>query len=458
MQYKKHITHLFIAAIFFISSGISFADDMEKMNDWENPHVIGINKEAPHATLIPYTSESEAVAGDIEASSFYKSLNGTWKFLWSSNPEQAPDDFHRTDYDVSQWDDIPVPSNWQLQGYGTLMYLNVRYPFEKNPPYIQHNYNPVGCYRTVFTVPEEWEGRQTCIHFKGVESAFYLWLNGQIVGYSQGSRTPAEFDLTPYLTSGKNILAVKVFRWSDGSYLECQDFWRLSGIFRYVYLFSVPLIHIRDFEVITDLDDSSRDAELKVKARVHNKSKTAVSHITVEGRLIDPEGNQVEPRPFITGECVYLASDNEGIVTMRASLSNPLQWTAETPHLYTLVLSLKDHEENILEIESCRIGFRKVEVKNGQLLVNGKPIYIKGVNRHEHDPVTGHYVSTETMIKDITLMKRFNINTVRTSHYPHVPEWYDLCDQYGLYVIDEANIESHGMGYNPEHTLANKPE
>jgi len=458
MQYKKRITYLFITVSFFIFSGSSFADDMKKVNDWENPHVIGINKEAPHATLIPYKTESEAVTCDIEASSFYKSLNGTWKFFWSSNPEQAPDDFYQTNYIVSHWDDIPIPSNWQLQGYGTPIYLNVRYPFEKNPPFIQHDYNPVGCYRTVFTVPKEWEGRQTYIHFKGVESAFYLWLNGQLVGYSQGSRTPAEFDLTPYIKPGKNILAAKVFRWSDGSYLECQDFWRLSGIFRDVYLYSAPLVHIRDFEVHTDFDDSFRDAELTVKARVYNKRTTAVSHITVEGRLIDPEGKQVKPEPVITGNCEYIAAHNNGIIQMNTCIKKPLKWTAETPHLYTLVLSLKDHEGNILEHESCRIGFREIEIRNGQLLVNGKPIYIKGVNRHEHHPVTGHYVSTETMIKDITLMKRFNINTVRTSHYPHVPEWYDLCDQYGLYVIDEANIESHGMGYDPKYTLANKPE
>jgi len=458
MQYKKHILHLFIPAIFFIFLTDNFADEMEKINDWENPGVIGINKEAPHATLIPYKSREAAVTCKREASVFYQSLNGEWKFNWSSNQGQAPDDFYNPDYDVSQWDDIPVPSNWQLQGYGTPIYLNVRYPFEKNPPCIQHDYNPVGCYRTVFTVPEEWEGRKTFIHFKGVESAFYLWLNGQMVGYSQGSRTPAEFDLTPYLQPRENMLAVKVFRWSDGSYIECQDFWRLSGIFRDVYLYSAPLVHIRDFEVSTDLDDSFRDAELTVKARVYNKRTTAVSHIEVEGILLDPEGNRVKPEPIISGRCEYIASENSALIIMKTALDEPMKWTAETPHLYTLVLTLKDKEGSIVETESCRIGFRETEIRNGRLLVNGKPIYIKGVNRHEHDPVTGHYVSTQTMIRDITLMKRFNINTVRTSHYPNVPEWYDLCDQYGLYVIDEANIESHGMGYNPEYTLANKPE
>ncbi len=443
---------------FFIFLNNSFSYENYKVNDWENPQVIERNKELPHATLIPYKSRSKAVNCIKEESFFYQSLNGVWRFHWSPNPDQTPGDFYKKEYDSSPWNDIPVPSNWQLQGYGKPIYLNVRYPFKKNPPYIQNDYNPVGCYRTTFSISEEWENRETYIHFEGVESAFYLWLNGKMVGYSQGSRTPAEFNLTSYLEHGENMLAVKVFRWSDGSYLECQDFWRLSGIFRDVYLFSVPHIHIRDFEVRTDLDNSYQDAELEVVCRVTNKRKTAASNITVEVSLIDPFGNRVEPKALMTGRSIYIEPDNESIIKMKEKIINPLKWTAETPHLYTLILTLTDEYEDILEIESCKIGFREVEIREGQLLVNGKPIYIKGVNRHEHDPDSGHYVSIESMIKDITLMKRFNINTVRTSHYPNVPKWYELCDLYGLYVIDEANIESHGMGYKPEQTFANKME
>ncbi|MFO7890480.1 MAG: glycoside hydrolase family 2 TIM barrel-domain containing protein [bacterium] len=458
MKHKRPITYLIITAFSFIFLTNSFSDEMTKKNDWENPQITGKNKEIPHATLIPYKSEATAVTCNKEASFFYQTLNGNWRFHWSANPGQSPKNFYKKDYNASAWDDLPVPSNWQLQGYGKPIYLNVRYPFKKDPPYIQDDYNPVGCYRTIFSIPDEWEGRQIYLHFKGVESAFYLWINGHKLGYSQGSRTPAEFNLTSYLEPGENVLAVKVFRWSDGSYLECQDFWRLSGIFRDVYLYSTPKIHIRDFEIKTDLDDSYRDAELEVIARIGNKRKTAVTNITVGISLIDPFGKRIGSEILTSNQCVYLAPENEAIVNKKISLTNPLKWTAETPNLYILVLTLRDAEGNILEIESCRIGFREIEIRKGQLLVNGKPVYIKGVNRHEHDPVTGHYVSTETMIKDITLMKRFNINTVRTSHYPNVPEWYDLCDQYGLYVIDEANIESHGIGYKPEHTLANKPE
>ncbi len=427
-------------------------------NDWENPQMIGQNKEPAHCTLIPYAALEKAIKGVREESEFYKSLNGNWKFHWVSKPADRPQEFYKPDYDDNEWDEIPVPSNWQMYGYGRPIYLNVPYPFKKDPPFIQHDYNPVGSYRSEFEVPAGWKQRQVFIHFDGVESAFYLWINGQKVGYSQGSRTPAEFNITEYLRHGKNFLAVEVYRWSDGSYLECQDFWRLSGIFRNVYLFSTPGLHIRDFEVSSDLDEEYQDAVLRVRARVRNYSDEAVKNTKVEVSLLDAANNPVGSEVLLQGSSVYVSPGAESIVKMKASVRNPLKWSAEKPHLYTLLVKLKNEKGEIIETESCKFGFRKVEIKEGQLLLNGAPILIKGVNRHEHDPDTGHAVSLDSMVKDILLMKQFNINTVRTAHYPDDPQWYELCDQYGIYVIDEANIESHGIGYRPEDTLANKPE
>jgi len=428
------------------------------VNDWENPKMIGLNKEPGHCTLMPFADIKTAIEGKREVSKFYKSLNGAWRFNWVQKPTDRPMDFYKPDYDVSGWKEIAVPGNWQMHGYGRPIYLNVPYPFKKNPPYIQHEYNPVGSYRMEFEVPEDWKGRQVFIHFDGVESAFYLWLNGKKVGYSQGSRTPAEFDITNFLRNGKNILAAEVYRWSDGSYLECQDFWRLSGIYRDVYLFSTPPVHIRDFYVTCDLDDNYCDAVLNITAKVRNYSDEAYKNLKVEVALLDSINNPVGSEVLMDGASIYISPGAESIIIMKANVSNPLKWSAEKPNLYTVLLMLKNADGRIIEVERCNFGFREVEIKGGQLLVNGIPILIKGVNRHEHDPDTGHYVSLELMVKDIELMKRFNINTVRTSHYANDPKWYDLCDRYGIYLIDEANIESHGIGYSPEKTLANKPE
>lgn len=445
----------FAMLMFFAQLGFLYANDI---NDWENPQMIGLNKEPPHCTLMVYLDIQTAMQGTREASKFYKSLNGSWKFHFIRKPADRTKDFYKPGYDVSAWKEIPVPSNWQIQGYGEPIYLNESYPFKKNPPYIQHDYNPVGSYRTEFEVPDDWKGRQVFIHFDGVESAFYLWINGRKVGYSQGSRTPAEFNITEFLQEGINILAVEVYRWSDGSYLECQDFWRLSGIYRDVYLFSTPPAHIRDFDVSCDLDEQYRDAVLRVTARIRNYSEKAYKKLKVEVILLDVENKPVGSDVLMEGTSIYISPGAESIIRMKAYVVNPLKWSAEQPNLYTILLVLKDASSKIIAVERCNFGFRKVEIKDGQLLVNGVPILIKGVNRHEHDPFTGHYVGLESMINDIKLMKQFNINAVRTSHYPNDPKWYDLCDRYGLYLIDEANIESHGIGYEPEETLANKPE
>jgi len=449
---------LLLAMFGSVFAGFQSMDvSLKKGNDWENPEMIAQNKESAHNTLMPYLDKEVAIHCDRFQSEFFQSLNGSWKFSWVEKPADRPMDFYIPAYDVSQWDEVQVPGNWQLAGYGIPYYLNHPYVFEKNPPNIPNDYNPVGSYRTEFEITENWKGLPVFIHFDGVESAFYLWVNGKKVGYSQGSRTPAEFDITKYLRKGKNILAAEVYRWSDGSYLECQDFWRLSGIFRNVYLFSTPTIHIRDFELHCDLDSNYQDATLNVTARVRNFGDAASLGQSVEMTLLDENALPVKAEILMSGKSIYIAPGAESIIKMKADVLNPRKWSAEDPYLYTALLTLKDHDGKVLEYESCRFGFRKVEIKNGQLLVNGVAVLLKGVNRHEHDPDSGHFVTKESMLNDIKLMKQNNINAVRTCHYPDDPEWYDLCDEHGLYLIDEANIESHGMGYKPDETLANKP-
>ncbi|TFG47273.1 MAG: DUF4981 domain-containing protein, partial [Candidatus Brocadiia bacterium] len=426
------------------------------LRDWEDPEVIGINKEPAHSTAIPYNNLENAIQCMRENSEYYRSLNGKWQFRYSAKPADRPTDFYRTDFDAVNWDLIDVPCSWETRGFGRAIYLNDLYPFKKNPPFIQHDYNPVGSYRTEFETPKDWNGREIFINFDGVESAFYLWINGKLVGYSEDSRTPAEFNITRYLKKGKNLLAAEVYRWCDGSYLEDQDFWRLSGIFRNVYLWSAPKLHIRDFFVTCGLDANYTNAELNAVILVKNFSQKAVESPVLEMELLEA-GKTTELLSMASKASETIGPDDEKQFTFKAEIGSPQKWSAENPYLYTFLLKLKNDAGNIDEIQSCRVGFRKVEIKGGQLLVNGKAIYIKGVNRHEHDPDNGHYVSEESMISDIKLMKQHNINTVRTCHYPDAPRWYELCDEYGLYLIDEANIESHGMCYGNE-SLAKDPK
>jgi len=446
------------ASLVLMVSTASIDGFQANRNDWENPAVFGINKEPPHATLMVYSGDEAAHRGRRGQSEFHRSLNGRWKFKWVRRPDDRPKDFWRPEFDVSAWGEIAVPSNWQMQGYDVPIYLNSPYPFRKNPPFVQHEFNPVGSYRREFEIPQAWAGRQVFIHFDGVESAFYLWVNGTRIGYSQDSRTPAEFNITPHLRNGKNALAVEVYRWSDGSYLECQDFWRLSGIFRDVYLFSTPAVHIRDFEVTANLADDYRDGVVTIRAWVRNYSDRPVSTHEVEVRVPDDSFPPAAPTFPLKAPTGAIPAGGEEMIEMRAEVANPRKWSAEQPNLYPLLLTLRDAQGQLLEVERGNLGFRRVEVRNGNLLVNGARIFIKGVNRHEHDPDTGHYVTEESMVRDIRLMKQSNINTVRTSHYPNAPMWYELCDRYGLYLIDEANIESHGMGYDPAVTLGNNPE
>jgi beta-galactosidase len=404
----------------------------------------------PFATMMVFPDEASARTLAREKSPFHVSLNGDWKFAWVAHPSQRIADFWRADFDDAAWKTIPVPSNVEVQGYGVPIYTNVVYPWrDKTPPEIPGDYNPVSAYRRSFTRPANWQGRQTFLTFDGVNSFFFLWVNGRKIGFSKDSRTPATFNLSAALKPGENQLAVEVFRWNDGSYLEDQDFFRLSGIFRDVTLWSAPATHIRDFHVQTTLDAGYHDADLVVRAEMQSGG----AGNTVQATMLDAAGREVFRAAMQPGE----HSAGPDFFTLTQKVSAPLLWSAESPALYTLLLTSRDSAGNILEVIPARVGFRSTEIKDGQLLINGRPVLFRGVNRHETDPDTGQVMTRQRMIQDITLMKQNNINAVRTSHYPNVPEWYDLCDEYGLYVIDEANIESHAFGLNPQNLLANDP-
>ncbi len=415
------------------------------LQDWEDHRIVGRNKLPGSVPLLPYPDMNTALSGREEASPYRLSINGEWRFHCAVNPASAPEGMENPNYDDSFWDTIVVPGNWQLQGaYDKPIYVNVRYPFPVDEHLsVPRDDNPTGSFRTTFTLPESWSGRHVRIVFDGVDSAFHVWLNGRMVGYSQDSRLPAVFDLTPYLQDGENTLAVRVYRWSDGSYLEDQDFWRLSGIYRGVYLIALPPMHLNDYTVRTELDSAHRNAVLRVSAHAFNQGDQACAGHTLALTLLDAEGAPVFDEALVAS--VDVASGEEAVVELSREVANPYKWSAEQPHLYTLLLTLQDAKGQTLQIERCRVGFRSVEVRDGQLQVNGVPVRIGGVNRHEHDPHTGHAVDVASMIEDIRLMKQFNINAVRTSHYPNDPRWYDLCDEYGLYLYDEANIESHGV-------------
>jgi beta-galactosidase len=412
----------------------------------ENPELLGINKEPYHATLMPYASLQEALAAKRHASSLCRSLNGMWKFNWVPTPEKRPVDFYKPDFDVSGWREIPVPSNWEVYGYGTPFYRNLGYTIKKDFPKVMSEpdakytsfveRNPVGSYRREFDVPSEWAGRRNFITFDGVDCAFFLWVNGQKVGFSVNSRNAAEFDLTGFLNPGKNMIAVEVYQYSSGTWLEDQDMWRLHGIFRNVTLWSAPEVHIRDFFVKTDLDKEYKDAVLDVTAKVKNYGNRTSTAQVIAASLYDKEGKEIA-KTNVSGTA--LKSKQEEVLNLKIPVANPLKWTAETPDLYTVVLTSSDGE-----ILSSKVGFRKVEIKGRIFTVNGVPIKLKGVNRHEHWSDVGHAVTEAQMIRDIEVIKQGNCNHVRTSHYSDDPRWYELCDEYGIWLVAEANMEYHG--------------
>jgi beta-galactosidase len=419
--------------------------------EWEDLSIFKINTTAPHSHFELFASQTQKEKGN--QSSLEKSLNGMWDFKWYTTPDKAPTNFFSNDFDRSQWGQIPVPANWQFHTDDFPLYSNIVYPYEINPPFMPKDYNPVGCYARTFTIPENWDNHKVFLHFAGVNSALYVWVNGQKVGYSEGSKTPAEFDITSYLLAGDNQLAVQVIRWSDGTYLEDQDFWRLSGIERDVRLYASPKkASLRDFTVRTNLNESYTQATLEVDVLLSNFSRQkSKGHISLELMY----GNSSIAQ---TSKLFSLKKGIESLVKSVISTQNMRLWSSEVPNLYTLWIRVFDSKGNETHALSQAVGFRETKIENGQFLVNGQPILFKGVNRHEHDEWTGHVVSKESMRKDIEIMKANNINAVRTSHYPNDPYWYDLCNQYGIYVIDEANIESHGFHYKKEDTPAYKPE
>jgi len=428
-----------------------------KVLEFENENIIGINKLPPHVETIPYDNLGSALNCEPRESPWYKSLNGEWKFKLYDNPFSLPDDFFKKDFNDKGWSMIKVPSDWQTEGYDYPIYVNQPYSwtYDPKPPAVPHDYNPTGLYRYYFDVPAKWKNRRVILHFGGINSAAYILINGKNVGYTQGSKLPAEFDITPFLNKkGHNLLALEVIRYSDGSYLECQDFWRLSGIERDVFIYSVPQNHIFDFFIKSTLDSSYTNGIFNMDVVLRNFDKN-----------VKPENLKLQTSIYYKDKLlkdtllqINTNGDDSSITVVGFRLKNVKKWSAENPELYTVILRLKNKNGKTVELLSSKTGFRTSEIKNGQLLINGKAVLLKGVNRHEHDEFTGHVVSREMMTEDIRLMKRFNINAVRTSHYPDDPYWYKLCDKYGIYLIDEANIESHGMGYRPDRTLGNNPQ
>lgn len=389
-----------------------------------------------------YANRESALTYERGHSPWYRLLNGTWKFAYAQSPASAPDGFYTEHYEDEGWDKIEVPGMWQLQGYGKPHYTDLLYPFPVDPPHVPSD-NPTGCYRKTFHIPQLWDGRQIVLRFEGVDSAFHLWVNGQEVGYSQGSRLPSEFDITPFVRTGSNVLAVRVVQWSDGSYMEDQDMWWLSGIFRDVSLFARPLVQIRDYAVRTDLSEAYTQGKLTVKACIANLLDGEASSYKVKAQLLDANG--VAEIGAVQESHVTVSRGTEQVVELCLDVAAPKLWSAEDPQLYGLLLTLTDADGREVEIIPQRIGFRQIELRDGNFYVNGVAIMLNGVNRHDHHPELGRITPYETMLQDVLLMKRHNINAVRTAHYPNDPRFYDLCDVYGLYVMDETDLETHGF-------------
>ncbi|MCX2678481.1 DUF4981 domain-containing protein [Galbibacter sp. EGI 63066] len=407
-------------------------------NEWENPKVYERNKEAPHAEFIVYSDETSAKNDNPEQSTLYQSLNGNWKFSLVKKPKDRPADFYQKGIDDSNWDEIKVPSNWELEGYDTPIYTNIIYPFPKNPPFIDSDYNPVGSYRKTFEVPETWEDKEVILHFGSISGYARVFVNGEEVGMTKAAKTPAEFDITDYLSKGKNLLAVQVFRWHDGRYIEDQDFWRLSGIERSVHLQALPKLTVSDYFIKSGLDDTYTDGilDVTIDLKTFKKNKNKKAEITFS--LFDAEGNQVYSKEK---QVTHTSSE----VNFNSTIKKVNVWSDETPYLYTSLIKWKGNKSDEAVI-SGKTGFRSVEIKNAQLMVNGKAVTVHGVNLHEHHGTKGHVPDKKTMEADIALMKQNNVNAIRMSHYPHAKYIYELCDKYGMYVVDEANIETHAMG------------
>ncbi|HEX8601904.1 MAG TPA: glycoside hydrolase family 2 TIM barrel-domain containing protein, partial [Pseudoduganella sp.] len=417
------------AAVAFALAFPAMAADQQR-TEWEQPEVVAVNREPMKATFFNFESPDKALAGDKAASSWFRSLDGAWSFAYSPNPEARPKDFYKPSFDIGKWATVQVPGMMQAQGYGKPIFTNIKYPFPANEPFIPHELNEVGSYRRNIDIPADWNGRDVFLHIGAAGAAYYVWVNGEKVGYSEDSKLPSEFDVTRFLRPGSNTVAIEVYRWADASYLEDQDFWRVSGIERSVYLYTEPKTRLRDFRVTASLDKSYRDGRFELAAEVAGQPAA----VEVRARVLDGT------RPVLELKGTP-GADRKAV--LGGAVPGVKAWSAETPNLYTLLVELVDGQGKVLSATSRRIGFRTVEIADGEVRVNGKRVMMRGVNRHEHDPVTYRVMSMETMRRDIELMKQANVNAVRTSHYPNDPRWYDLADEYGLYVMDEANIESH---------------
>ena len=431
----KHL--LMVGAL--VAAFSSLLQAQSTQNEWENPRVLDRNKEAPRAYFITYASAEKAIGANKETNELFKSLNGLWKFSLVKRPQDRPTDFFKVDFKDAHWDEIKVPSNWELEGYDTPIYTNIVYPFPANPPYVDNQYNPVGTYRRTFSVPANWDGKEVVLNFGSISGYATIYVNGEEVGMTKAAKTPAEFIITDYLRDGENTLAVQVTRWHDGRYLEDQDFWRLSGLERSVFLQAVPKLTIWDYFLKSGLDANYRHGEFDLAVKLREFDGSNISGAALKVELLDDNGKTV----YQSSKTVKGAGQELSFAT---TVRNVKRWSAEEPNLYRYVIKLVDAHGKTLAAVSKKTGFREVEIKDAQLMVNGMSVLVKGVNRHEHHETKGHTPDREIMLKDIQLMKQNNINAVRMSHYPHAPEWYDLCDEYGLYVVDEANIETHGMG------------
>lgn len=428
-----------------------------------NPNLTSINRETPRSTFTSYTSEEAAIKNDRKTDTYRRSLNGVWKFNYAENFDERPTDFMNPDYNVSKWSDIKVPGNWERQGFGTPIYVNTSYEFtspgykpfwdKPNPPFVPKEWNPTGTYRRDFNLPANWEGKEIFLSADGTKGVAFYYLNGTFIGMNKDAKTPARFNITKIAKPGMNVIAVQIHRFSDANYLECQDMWRLSGFERDIYIYAQPKVRIADFTVRTPLDKTYKDGEFSMDVLINNASG-ANKAVSVSYNLMDADEKTV-----LQSKEEKAVNESAKITFGQNVIKNVKAWTAETPNLYTLVISLKDASGKLLEATSAKVGFRTIAITNKQLLVNGQPILVKGVNVHEHNEVTAHYVTEELMMKDFELWKKYNVNTVRTCHYPQQERFYELCDQYGIYVIDEANIESHGMGYDTRKggTLGNNP-
>ena len=441
-------TALLLLTAWSLFSTASYAQNATKVNDWENPDVIAINKEKTHATF--------CLPSEKQSNPQIVSLNGLWKFKWSKDPASRPADFYKMDYSVSQWTNIVVPGNMEMQGFGIPIYSNISYPFKKDPPFVTSeppanfysfaNRNLVGSYCTTIQVPEEWGDKQVFLNFAGVQSAMYIWVNGQKVGYSENSMSPAEFDITTFIHKGENKLAVEVYRWCDGSYLEDQDMWRMSGIFRDVDLFIRPKTFIQDFTVTADPDKNYANALVKIKANIENRSGKKVKNLKMEARITGTTVSGKFVAIDLSKKVSSSDASSDNLIELETILDQPLIWSAELPNLYDLQLTLKSDKNEILESIHWRFGVRKIEVHGDLFTINGQAVKFKGVNRHEQHPRTGKHVDRQTMERDMVLMKEANINMIRTCHYPDDPLFYELCDKYGFYIMDEANQETHAFG------------